>query len=142
MQCAVTLAKTAGHVGEVPVGAVVVLDNQIIGEGYNRTVIDHDPSAHAEIVALRAAAANRQNHRLLNCVLYATIEPCVMCAGAIIQSRVKTVVFGALDIKAGAAGSVFNLLTNRNLNHQCEVIDGILASECSFLMQEFFKARR
>ncbi len=127
---------------EVPVGAVVVLQNRIIGQGYNRSITDHDPSAHAEIVALRMAAVERQNHRLPGASLYTTLEPCAMCAGAIIQARIPTVVFGAFDAKAGAAGSVFNVLSDSALNHQCTVLSGVLEQECANLIQHFFQTRR
>lgn len=142
MRHAIRLAQSAHQIEEVPVGAIVVLDNQIIGEGHNRSINDNDPSAHAEIVALRSAAAHQKNYRLPGAHLYVTIEPCAMCAGAIIQARIRTVVFGAYDPKAGAAGSALNVLNAPNLNHQCTVVPGILKNECSKLIRLFFQARR
>lgn len=142
MRLAIELAKAGGNVGEVPVGAIVVFDNEVIGEGSNRSILDSDPSAHAEIVALRVAARQQNNYRLPNAILYATIEPCSMCASAIIHARIETVVFGAADPKAGAAGSVLNLLAAPYLNHQCNVIGGILEGECSQLMKDFFQQKR
>ncbi len=142
MRCAIEMAESAGEINEVPVGAVVVLNDEIIGQGHNRSIIDHDPSAHAEIVALREAAANLKNYRLPGARLYVTVEPCVMCAGAIIQARIRTVIFGAYDWKAGAAGSFFNLLDHDALNHQCGIIGGVLGHECVELLRQFFHARR
>ena len=136
------LAKSAYQRDEVPIGAVVVLDGRVIGEGYNLTISNCDPSAHAEIIALRSAAAAVNNHRLPGARMYVTVEPCAMCAGAVIQSRLDTVIFGATDSKAGAAGSVLNVLQNNTLNHQCEVVGDILSDECAQLMQEFFEAKR
>ncbi|UCH54295.1 MAG: tRNA adenosine(34) deaminase TadA, partial [Pseudomonadota bacterium] len=117
MRRALALARHAEENGEVPVGAVVVHDGEVIGEGWNQPIVSHDPSAHAEIVALRAAAQRAQNYRLPGAILYVTLEPCVMCAGAIVQARLARVVYGAADPKAGAAGSVFSLLTSEQLNH-------------------------
>ncbi len=142
MRRAIQQAESAQRIHEVPVGAVVVLHDRIIGDGYNRSIVDHDPSAHAEIIALRSAAARLRNHRLPGASLYVTIEPCVMCAGAIIQARIRTVVFGAYDSKAGAAGSVFDMLNERALNHQCRVIGSVLEPQCANLIQGFFQARR
>ncbi len=136
------LARHAEAAGEVPVGAVVVLNGEIIGEGWNQPIRAHDPSAHAEIVALRAAAANLRNYRLAGTTLYATLEPCAMCAGAIVQARVAHVVYGAADPKAGAAGSVFNLLASDRLNHRAEITGGVLEAECADLLRGFFHARR
>ena len=118
MRSAIGLANAAYRMDEVPIGAVVVLNDQIIGQGYNRTIIDCDPSAHAEVIALRSASTYQKNHRLPGASLYVTIEPCAMCAGAIVQARIETVVFGAFDPKSGAAGSVFNILNELALNHQ------------------------
>ena len=142
MRRALYLAKSAYQRDEVPIGAVVVLDGRVIGEGYNLTISNCDPSAHAEIIALRSAAAAVNNHRLPGARMYVTVEPCAMCAGAVIQSRLDTVIFGATDSKAGAAGSVLNVLQNDTLNHQCEVVGDILSDECAQLMQEFFEAKR
>ena len=142
MRRALYLAKSAYQRDEVPIGAVVVLDGRVIGEGYNLTISNCDPSAHAEIIALRSAAAAVNNHRLPGARMYVTVEPCAMCAGAVIQSRLDTVIFGATDSKAGAAGSVLNVLQNNTLNHQCEVVGDILSDECAQLMQEFFEAKR
>src|SRR5437762_13569122 len=139
MRAALEEARKAEALGEVPVGAVVVLGEDIVGRGCNRNVMDRDPSAHAEIVALRSAGAAVGNHRLLDCELYVTIEPCAMCAGALIQSRVKRLVYGAADAKAGAVKSVLQVLNHPALNHQMEVVPGVLAEECASLLQEFFK---
>ena len=142
MRQAIELANAATAMDEVPVGAVVVQNEQMIGAGANRTIVDHDPSAHAEIIALRSAAAHVQNYRLPGASLYVTLEPCAMCAGAIIQARIEKVIFGASDPKAGAAGSVFNVLATPQLNHQCEVIGGVLETQCMHLIQAFFQVRR
>ncbi len=142
MHHAIELAKRGSQDNEVPVGAVMVLEDKIIGEGWNQPIGKHDPSAHAEIVALRAAGEAVQNYRLLNTTLYVTLEPCVMCAGAIIHARVGRVVFGAKDPKAGAAGSVVDIFANEKLNHHVDVEGGLLADECGQLLTEFFKAKR
>ena len=142
MHHAIQLAKSAQLLGEVPVGAVVVLDNNVIGEGHNRSICDNDPTAHAEIVALRAAASRMKNYRLPGAELYVTIEPCAMCAGAIVQARIQTVIFGAFDSKTGAAGSVLNILEEQKLNHRCTVVAGILERDCSRLIKSFFHSRR
>lgn len=142
MQCALALAKKAAELGEVPVGAVLVMDGQLIGEGWNQPVSQHDPSAHAEIIALRYAASALQNYRLPGTTLYVTIEPCSMCAGAIIHARVSRVVFGAAEPRAGAAGSAWNLLQNEKLNHQVALTHGVLAAECGQLLKDFFQMRR
>lgn len=142
MQHALELANRAESEGEVPVGAVVVYDEQVIGEGWNRPITDNDPTAHAEIMALRSAAKKINNYRLLDSTLYVTLEPCIMCTGAIIHSRVKRVVFGALDPKAGAAESAFNILGTDCLNHQVNVEHGILATECSHVLTDFFRKKR
>lgn len=142
MHHAIELAKRGSQDNEVPVGAVMVLEDKIIGEGWNQPIGKHDPSAHAEIVALRAAGEAVQNYRLLNTTLYVTLEPCVMCAGAIIHARVGRVVFGAKDPKAGAAGSVVDIFANEKLNHHVDVEGGFLADECGQLLTEFFKAKR
>ncbi|MDY6981023.1 MAG: tRNA adenosine(34) deaminase TadA [Pseudomonadota bacterium] len=142
MQRALELARRAEAAGEVPVGAVVVLDEQAIGEGWNQPIGSHDPSAHAEMRALRAAAQRSANYRLPGTTLYVTLEPCVMCAGAIIHARVKRVVFGARDPKTGAAGSVFDILNSDKHNHRVEIRGDVLAGECASLLTGFFQSRR
>ena len=142
MRRALGLARHAGQAGEVPVGALVVLNDEVIGEGWNQPIVSRDPTAHAEIVALRAAAARMKNYRLADTALYVTLEPCVMCAGAIVQARVARVVYGATDPKAGAAGSVFNLLGSPSLNHRAHVTGGVLAEDCGQSLKVFFQARR
>lgn len=142
MQKALAQAREAQAAGEVPVGAVLVRDDEFIAQGWNRPIGTSDPCAHAEILAIRAAAARLNNYRLPDCTLYVTLEPCTMCAGAIIQARLKRVVYGALDPKAGAAGSVFEILGTRKLNHYVEVEGGMLADECGNLLTEFFRDRR
>lgn len=142
MRHAIALAKRGEGEGEVPVGAVIVKDNEIVGEGWNQPVGKHDPSAHAEIVALRAAGQSLNNYRLLETTLYVTLEPCAMCAGAIMHARVGRVVFGAKDPKAGAAGSVVNLFVEEKLNHHVTIEGGLLDEECGSLLTEFFRSRR
>jgi tRNA(adenine34) deaminase len=142
MHRALELARHAEEAGEVPVGALVVLNDEIIGEGWNQPIVAHDPTAHAEIVALRAAAARVRNYRLSDAVLYVTLEPCAMCAGAMVHARIARVVYGAADPKSGAAGSVFNLLETSTLNHRAQVIRGVLAEECGKMLRTFFAARR
>lgn len=142
MQHALELAQRAESEGEVPVGAVLVLDDQVVGEGWNRPISDNDPTAHAEIMALRSAAKKLNNYRLLETTLYVTLEPCIMCSGAIIHSRVKRVVYGALDPKAGAAQSAFTILGTDKLNHQVNVDGGVLAKECGEILTTFFKKKR
>lgn len=142
MHAAISEAKIAAQVGEVPVGAVVVLDNEVIGRGINRTISDIDPSAHAEIVALRAAAHEHGNYRLTNATLYVTLEPCAMCVGAIVQARISRLVFGAYDPKAGAVGSAIDLTDSRAFNHRFEVSGGVLADECGEVLKSFFESRR
>ena len=142
MRRALALAEAAGAVGEVPVGAVVVRGDTVLGEGQNRTVRDADPTAHAEVVALRAAAAAQGDWRILDATLYVTLEPCAMCAGAIVLGRVPRVVYGAADPKAGMGGSLENLLQDPRLNHRCEVRTGVLAEESSTMLKSFFRARR
>ncbi|MEX2466314.1 MAG: tRNA adenosine(34) deaminase TadA [Gemmatimonadota bacterium] len=139
---ALALAREAGSSGEVPVGAVVVRDGVVLGEGQNRTVRDADPTAHAEVVALRAGAAAQGDWRILGATLYVTLEPCAMCAGAIVLARVPRVVFGAADPKAGMGGSLENLLQDPRLNHRCEVRAGVLSEESSEMLKSFFRARR
>ena len=142
MQAALREAGKGGDSHEVPVGAVVTVDGAIVGAGHNTTITKHDPSGHAEIVAIRAAAAATRNHRLPGATLYVTLEPCAMCMGAIAQARISRVVFGAYDPKAGAAGSVIDLSDSPALNHRFEVNGGILAAECGDVLKNFFEARR
>jgi tRNA(adenine34) deaminase len=142
MRRAIELARQAEANGEVPVGAVVVQDGEILAEGWNQPIVSNDPTAHAEVVALRAAGAVLRNYRLTGTTLYVTLEPCVMCAGAIVHARVARVVFGAPDPKNGAGGSVFNLLQSEPLNHRAEITGGVLAEECGELLRQFFQSRR
>jgi tRNA(adenine34) deaminase len=142
MQAALDEARQAAEAGEVPIGAVVVCDGAIIARGQNRVLRDLDPTAHAEIVALREAAANIGNYRLMGCTLYVTLEPCAMCAGAMIHARLDRLVFATADPKAGAAGSVLAVLNHPQLNHQMLVEQGILADESSELLRSFFRERR
>lgn len=142
MRHAIELARQGQESGEVPVGAVIVKDDQIVGEGWNQPIGQHDPSAHAEMVALRQAGKTLNNYRLLATTLYVTLEPCVMCAGAIIHARVGRVVYGANDPKAGAAGSVVDIFANPRINHHVTVEGGLLATECGDLLTQFFKAKR
>ena len=138
MREALAQAKRAANGDEVPVGAVIVLDDKVIGVGHNQPIGAHDPTAHAEIVALRDASRTLENYRLGGTTLYVTLEPCVMCAGAIIQARVERVVFGAFDEKAGAAGSTANLLQTPLANHQCQLTTGVLKEECAAVLEKFF----
>lgn len=142
MSAALELAKHAETVGEVPVGAVVVVNNEMIGKGWNRSINKHDPSAHAEIEAIRDACHQQQNYRLQGASLYVTLEPCAMCAGAIIQARVETVIFAAHEPRAGAVESAFSLLQHKSFNHRCEVVSGVLAEESSAMLKRFFQSRR
>jgi len=142
MQVALDLAREGGSAGEVPVGAVVVKEGQIVGRGFNAPISRHDPTAHAEILALRDAARTLGNYRLLDCDLYVTLEPCVMCAGAIMHARIARVVYGARDPKTGACGSVADLFAEPRLNFHAEVTGGVLAEECGALLSSFFAARR
>jgi tRNA(adenine34) deaminase len=142
MQRALELAHRAEAEGEVPVGAVLVRDEQVIGEGWNQPITASDPTGHAEIIALRAAATNISNYRLLNSTLYVTLEPCSMCAGALIHARVKRVVYGASDPKGGAAGSVFEILGTDKLNHVIEITKGVMADKCGEVLTNFFQQRR
>jgi tRNA(adenine34) deaminase len=142
MELALEQAALAAQAGEVPVGALVIKDGEIIGRGHNRNLLDNDPTAHAEVVALREAAARLRNHRLSGCVLFATIEPCSMCAGALIHARIARLVYGAADIKAGAAGSVLEVLNHPRLNHKMEVTAGVLGDRCSEIIQDFFRRKR
>ena len=142
MRLALAQAVAAGHAGEVPVGAIVVKDGEVIGRGANAPISRHDPSAHAEIVALRQAADRLGNYRLNDCTVYVTLEPCAMCSGAMFHARIREVVFGASDPKTGVAGSVTNLYNNPQLNHHTTVRGGVLATECGQLLQDFFADRR
>ncbi|OCG03033.1 tRNA adenosine(34) deaminase TadA [Gilliamella sp. wkB112] len=143
MQHALMLAKRAETIGEIPVGAVIIDDNQqIIGEGFNQAILQHNPSAHAEMIAIKQAGQTINNYRLVNTTLYVTLEPCIMCAGAIIHSRIKRVVYGASDYKTGAAGSFIDILAHPGINHYAEITGGVLAGECSNLLSDFFKQRR
>ena len=142
MRVAISLAQRAWDLGEVPVGAVVVKDGAIIGRGFNQPIASSDPTSHAEIIALRDAAAYLKNYRLVDCELYVTLEPCMMCVGAMLHSRLKRVVFGALDPKTGACGSVINLPAEEKLNHHACFIGGVLAEECSALLRTFFRQKR
>ena len=142
MRRAMELAQRAAEEGEVPVGAVVVAGGAIVGEGWNRPIAAADPSAHAEIQAMRAASSTLSNYRLLDSTLYVTLEPCPMCVGAIFHARVRRVVFGAKDPKTGAAGSVVDLFAEERLNHHATVEGGLLAEECGELLKRFFAARR
>lgn len=142
MEHALSLARRAESEGEVPVGAVVVLNNELIGEGWNHPISSHDPSAHAEITALRAAARHMGNYRLPGARLYVTLEPCLMCAGAIVQARIEHLIYGAADPKTGAAGSVFDVLASDRLNHRVQVEGGLLTESCGAVLKTFFQARR
>jgi tRNA(adenine34) deaminase len=142
MQRALLLAHRAAKQGEVPVGALLVLDNEIIGEGWNQPIASHDPTAHAEIVALRAGALALRNYRLGAATLYATLEPCVMCMGAVLNARISRVVFGAWDAKAGACGSVVDLPREPRLAHQLDVFGGVCSEEAASLLRQFFESRR
>lgn len=142
MREALALAREAAALDEVPVGAVLVCAGEVVGRGFNAPIARHDPSAHAEIAALRAAASKLGNYRLPGCTLYVTLEPCTMCAGAIIHARIAHVVFGAKDPKSGACGSVVDLLAEPRLNFHAQVTGGVLADECGALLSHFFAARR
>jgi tRNA(adenine34) deaminase len=142
MQRAIAEAKAAQEAGEVPVGAAIVKHGELISVGQNRNLRDHDPSAHAEIVALRAAGARLGNHRLEGCELYVMIEPCAMCAGALVHARLKRLVYGAKDPKAGAVESVLNVLNHPRLNHRMEITAGVLQQECADILKAFFRSRR
>lgn len=142
MQLALEQARLAWAQGEVPVGAVVVKDGVVVASGFNQPIGRHDPTAHAEIVALRAAAEALGNYRLPGCELFVTLEPCVMCSGAMMHARLARIVFGAADPKTGAGGSVVNLFEHGQLNHQTSIIGGVLAEECGSMLREFFAERR
>ncbi len=142
MRQALALAEEAALDGEVPVGAIVVKDGRIIGQGRNAPIGQHDPSAHAEIQAMRNAAQTLGNYRLVDCTLYVTLEPCAMCAGAIQHARIARLVYGASDPKTGCCGSVINLMAESKLNHHCTVLGGVLADDCGEMLSAFFKRRR
>lgn len=142
MGLALDLAREAGAVGEVPVGALIVLDGEVVGRGFNQPIGRHDPTAHAEVMALRDAATRLGNYRLPGCTLYVTLEPCAMCAGAIMHARIERVVFGARDLKTGAAGSIIDLFAEPRLNHHATIVGGVLTEECGSLLSGFFSARR
>ncbi len=142
MQYALQLAQKAADEDEVPVGAIIVKDNQLIAEGWNQPIQNHDPSAHAEIMAIRNAGKNLENYRLINTTMYVTLEPCSMCVGAMIHARVGTLVFGASDLKTGATGGAINLIHDDIHNHKIEVVGGVMEAECKELLQLFFKLKR
>ena len=142
MEQALEQARLGAAAGEVPVGALVIKDGEVLGRGHNRNLLENDPTAHAEIVALRQAAARLGNHRLAGCVMVATIEPCSMCAGALVHARIARLVYGAGDPKAGAAGSVIQVINHPRLNHRMEVTAGVLADQCSEILQDFFRRKR
>ncbi|MFS1538504.1 MAG: tRNA adenosine(34) deaminase TadA [Candidatus Phlomobacter fragariae] len=139
---AIFLAENAKAKGEIPVGAVLVHEDKLIAEGWNHSILDHDPCAHAEILALRSGGQYLQNYRLLNTTLYVTLEPCIMCAGAMIHARISRLVYGASDKKTGAAGSVIDVFNHPDMNHRILVLGGILANECSAMLSGFFQWRR
>ena len=142
MQIALNLAHQAALNGEVPVGAIIVKDGFIIGRGSNAPIGLHDPTAHAEIIAMRQAAQHLGNYRLVDCTLYVTLEPCAMCSGAMQHARIEKLVYGASDPKTGACGSVINLMAEPKLNHHTEMVSGVLADECGAVLTAFFKQRR
>lgn len=142
MSRAIELAKYAESIGEVPIGAVLVFENQIIGEGWNQPIASCDATAHAEIIALREGCKKMKNYRLPNTLLYVTLEPCMMCVGAMIHARIEHCIFGAFDPKSGAAGSVNNIFEAKGINHHVKVTGGILADECGALLKKFFKTKR
>ena len=142
MEEALRCAQRALEAGEVPVGAVVVCDGKVVGWGWNRNISDSDPTAHAEIMGLREAGANLGNYRLGDCDLFVTIEPCAMCAGALVHARIRRLVYGADDPKAGAVHSIMQVLNQPGLNHKVEVRGGVLAGKCSEILQEFFRSKR
>ena len=142
MQQALEQAELAALAGEVPVGAVIVRDGEVISKAFNKPITNHDPSAHAEMLALRQAALSAENYRLPGTTLYVTLEPCTMCAGAILHARVDRVVYGAVDAKTGAGGSVLDVFSSKHINHQTAVEGGMMAEECGQLLRDFFKERR
>ena len=142
MQQALEQAGLAALAGEVPVGAVIVRDGEVISKAFNKPITNHDPSAHAEMLALRQAALSEENYRLPGTTLYVTLEPCTMCAGAMLHARVDRIVYGAVDAKTGAAGSVLDVFSSKQINHQTIVEGGMMAKECGQLLRDFFKERR
>lgn len=142
MQQAIEQAKLAAVAGEVPVGAVVVRNGQVISKAFNKPISTHDPSAHAEMLALRAAALSEENYRLPGTTVYVTLEPCAMCSGAMLHARVDRVVYGATDPKTGAAGSVLDIFSSKQINHQTHVQGGVMGDECGQILRDFFKERR
>lgn len=142
MKHALLLADKAEALNEIPVGAVLVKDDEIIAQGWNLSILNHDASAHAEMMVIREAGAKVENYRLIDCTLYVTLEPCPMCAGAMVHARIKRLVYGAADYKTGAAGSVFNLVANDKLNHKIEVTSGVCEELCATKISDFFKRRR
>jgi len=142
MQRAFELAQQAEQYDEIPVGAVVVYQGKIIGEGFNQSILLNDPSAHAEMIAIRQAGEHLNNYRMLDCTLYVTLEPCPMCAGLLVHSRISRLVYASSDLKTGAAGSAFDLVNNGQLNHQIAVTKGVMKEQCSQLLSAFFKRRR
>lgn len=142
MRRAIELANIADSHNEIPVGAVIVCNGEIVGEGFNQSIMNNDPSAHAEMVAIRDAGNKLQNYRMLDCTLYVTLEPCPMCAGLLVHSRINRLVFASKDLKTGAAGSAFSLLNHEKHNHQVTASSGLLADECSNMLSAFFKRRR
>lgn len=142
MRMAIEQAQLAAQSGEVPVGAVLVKDGQVISKAFNKPIANHDPSAHAEMLALREAALAEENYRIPGSTLYVTLEPCAMCSGAMLHARIDRVVYGALDSKTGAAGSVLDIFASKQINHQTSVEGGIMSEECGQLLRDFFKGRR
>ncbi len=142
MRQAMELAKNAQKIGEIPVGALLVKDDKLVAEGWNQSINQHDPTAHAEIIALRASGQVIENYRLLDTTLYVTLEPCSMCAAAMIHARIGRLVYGANDFKTGACGSLIDLIGHAGMNHQIKVVSGVLAEECSSMLSAFFKMRR
>lgn len=142
MAYALSVADNAERENEIPVGAVLVKDDQVIAEGWNLSILNHDACAHAEVMAIRNGGKVLENYRLVDCTLYVTLEPCPMCAGALVHARIKRLVYGAGDYKTGAAGSVFDLVRNEKLNHQIEVTAGVYADQCATKVSDFFKRRR
>ncbi len=142
MQMAIEQAQLAAQSGEVPVGAILVRDGQVLAKTFNKPIANHDPSAHAEMLALREAALTQENYRIPGSTLYVTLEPCAMCSGAMLHARIDRVVYGAADPKTGAAGSVLDLFSSKQINHQTSVEGGIMSEECGQLLRDFFKGRR